>query len=115
MKNREEIKKRYLQDALPTRLGGIAANLARINSFSSHDNHLKTIESLIDESKYFIEWTVKDAPRDLQEYLIHIQVQLALWQVQLMRFWKDPEKRYSFAKAANKWSQELLKLSGLLD
>jgi len=114
MKNTEEIKKRYLQDELPSRLGGIAANLARMNSFSSNDNHLRAIESLLDESKYFIEWTVKDAPIEIQGLLIQIQIQLALWQVQLMRFWTDTKKRHSFANIVNKWSQELLKLSGLM-
>ena len=114
MKNAENIKKRFLKDELPIRLGGIAANLARIKSFSSNENHLRAIESLLDESKYYIEWTIKDAPIDVQAYLIQIQIQLALWQVQLMRIWSNTEKRISISTIANKWSQEILKLSGLM-
>jgi len=114
MKNAEEIKKRYLKDELPIRLGGIAANLARMYSFSSNDNHLRAIESLLDESKYYIEWTVRDATIEVQGYLIQLQIQLALWQVQLMRVWTDANKRQSFANDVNKWSQELLELSGLM-
>jgi hypothetical protein len=37
MKDWTTIRDRYLHDALPIRLGGLAANLARIKSFS--DEH----------------------------------------------------------------------------
>jgi hypothetical protein len=114
MKNVEEIRKRYLKDELPVRLGGIAANLARMKSFSSNDNHLEAIESLLDESKYYIEWTVKETPVETQGFLIQIQIQLALWQVQLIKIWTDNKKRHFFANRANTWSQELLKLAGLM-
>ena len=114
MKNVEEIRKRYLKDELPVRLGGIAANLARMNSFSSNDSHQEVIESLLDESKYYIEWTVKDAPVEIQGFLIQIQIQLALWQLQLIRIWTDNKKRHFFANRVHTWSQELLKLSGLV-
>ena len=98
MKNVEEIRKRYLKDELPVRLGGIAANLARMKSFSSNDNHLEAIESLLDESKYYIEWTVKDVPVEIQEFLIQIQIQLALWQVQLIKIWIAPSKAWERGK-----------------
>ena len=35
MKDQAKIRARYLRDALPVRLGGIAANLARMKSFSN--------------------------------------------------------------------------------
>jgi hypothetical protein len=114
MKNVEEIRKRYLKDELPVRLGGIAANLARMKSFSSNDNHLEAIESLLDESKYYIEWTVKETPVETQGFLIQIQIQLALWQVQLIKIWTDNKKRHFFANRADRWSQEILKLAGLM-
>jgi hypothetical protein len=37
MSNLEQRRSRYLQDNLPIRLGGLAANLSRIASFSKHD------------------------------------------------------------------------------
>ena len=39
MKNLEAIQERYLRDPLPVRLGGLAANLARVESFSNHAEH----------------------------------------------------------------------------
>ena len=55
MRDLTAIRERYLRDELPVRLGGLAANLARIKSFSDHPNHCDVIESLLNESKFFIE------------------------------------------------------------
>lgn len=60
MKDWTVIRERYLHDALPVRLGGLAANLSRIKSFASHDANREAVESIIDESKYFIEWTAAE-------------------------------------------------------
>ena len=57
MKDWTTIRDRYLRDTLPIRLGGLAANLARIKSFSHNIANYKVIESLLEESKFFIEWT----------------------------------------------------------
>lgn len=57
MKDWSIIRECYLRDELPTRLGGLAANLARIKSFSSHPADRELVESLLEESKFFIEWS----------------------------------------------------------
>jgi hypothetical protein len=59
---------------VPIRLGGLAANLTRIKSFSDHPDHRDVIESLLDESKFFIEWRAPETEIDLQ--------------VELVAFWK---------------------------
>ena len=61
MKDWKAIRERYLYDSLPVRLGGLAANLSRIKSFASHDANRDAVESLIGESKYFIEWAAAEA------------------------------------------------------
>lgn len=57
MKDWTVIRERYMKDELPVRLGGLAANLSRIKSFSANENSREAVASLIDESKMFIEWT----------------------------------------------------------
>jgi|GEM_PF-2730767 len=47
-----EIRTRYLQDTLPIRLGGIAANLARLASFSANPQSVIAIENLLVESRW---------------------------------------------------------------
>jgi len=61
MKDWTAIRERYLRDNVPVRLGGLAANLSRIKSFSAHDASREAVESIIDESKFFIEWTAAEA------------------------------------------------------
>ncbi|MBP7836268.1 MAG: hypothetical protein KA022_02210 [Candidatus Omnitrophica bacterium] len=106
MSNLEVIKKRFLKDDLAKRLGGIASNLARLKSFSQLPNNKKAIGDLIEESKFFIEWTAPEAPLNIRQELIDIQLKLALYQ--------HAEDKKEMAKSADEWAQKLLKFSGLL-
>ncbi len=104
MKYRTPIRERYMRDPLPVRLGGLAANLSRIKSFSAND------ASLIDESKMFIEW----AEIHTAEKLVELQIQLARWKLAWDGIWSDKIKREQVAKQSASWSMQVLELSGLL-
>jgi hypothetical protein len=106
MQNLEEIKSRFLRNNLSVRLGCIASDLARLKSFSQLPNNQKVIKDLIEESKFFIEWTAPKAGLDIQQELINLQIQLALLNYSL--------KRKKIMILADKWSKKLLKLSGLI-
>ena len=80
MKNQVAIQERYLREDLPMRLGELAANLARIQSFSDHLDHREVVACLLEEGSFFIEWTMADAGSDLQPELLELQRQLADWQ-----------------------------------
>ena len=114
MTDRAAIRQRYLRDPLPVRLGGLAANLARIKSFSNHPDHRDVVESLLDESKFFIEWAAPEAESDVQAELVELQLQLARWQHKLSDIWADPERRAFVAEQACQWSRRVLDMSGLL-
>lgn len=114
MKDRSAVRERYLRDALPTRLGGLAANLSRIKSFAAHDASRDAVESLIDESKYFIEWTAAEAETQTAAELVTLQIHLARWQCNWSRIWADPEQRRGLAEESSVWSKRVLELSGLL-
>ena len=109
-----QIRERYMRDDLPVRLGGLAANLSRIKSFSANEASQAVVESLIDESKMFIEWTAAQAEVNTAEKLVELQVQLALWQLQWKAIWSDPSKRKQVAEQSANWSKQVLELSGLL-
>jgi hypothetical protein len=115
MKDQATIRERYLRDDLPIRLGGLAANLARIKSFSDHPDHGKVIESLLDESKFFIEWTALAASLDVQAELVLLQIQLARWHHAWANIWADPAQRTAMVEQASAWSKRVLVLSGLLN
>ena len=111
----QEIKQRYMQDPLPTRLGGLAANLARVNTFSRHDANQDAVFNLMNESKYFIEWTATEAELEVTAQLVDLQIQLAFWQHGLAKIWVDTKKRQEVAQQSRQWSDKVLELSGLLN
>ncbi len=114
MKDWNAIQKRYLRDDLPVRLGGIAANLGRVKSFAIHDANREAVASLIEESKFFIEWTAAEAEIGAAAELVELQVQLSLWQRAWDEIWPDPAQRQQVASISGQWSQRVLELSGLL-
>lgn len=114
MKDWTAIRERYLRDDLPVRLGGLAANLSRIKSFANNENNKALVESLIDESKYFIEWTAPDAEVETAAKLVELQVELARLQFKLDKVWPDTDQRRQISEKSNTWSQQVLEASGLL-
>jgi hypothetical protein len=114
MKDWNAIRERYMRDPLPIRLGGLAANLSRIKSFSANENSRETVASLIEESKMFIEWTAAQAEINTAALMVDVQVQLALWQIRWNQIWPDAEKRKQIAEKSGIWSKQILELSGLL-
>lgn len=114
MKDWTLIRERYMRDELPVRLGGLAANLSRIKSFSANDASRETVASLIDESKMFIEWTAAQAEIPTAALLVDLQVQLARWQLAWDRIWMDTAERKQFAEQSANWSKQVLEMSGLL-
>jgi len=71
-----------MRDDVAIRLGGLAANLLRIKSLCKHDSNRDMVEGIIDESKFFIEWTASEAEIEVAAELVELQLQLAGWQRQ---------------------------------
>ena len=105
---KESIRQRYLQDPLPIRLGGLAANLARVVSCIDDPRDRDAVASILEESKYFAEWAASDAPLEVQEFLAEAQMGLAVWHRQWRTGRSDPRMR----EQAQQWSDRLLTLSG---
>jgi len=113
MKDWSYLRERFLRDDLPVRLGGLAANLARLRSFGLHDASRDVVESVIEESKYFIEWTASEVNAGAAAELIDLQVVLAGWQRNWSRIWSDSLQRNSVLEQAGVWSKRVLEMSGL--
>ena len=103
-----------MRDDLPVRLGGLAANLARVGSFSDHPDHRDVVERLLEESKFFIEWTAPAANLEAQTELVELQLLLARWQRRWKKIWAEPVERAAVAEQVHKWSKRVLEISGLL-
>ncbi|MDZ7289758.1 MAG: hypothetical protein ONB44_06980 [candidate division KSB1 bacterium] len=114
MNNFDQRRSRYLQDSLPIRLGGLAANLSRIASFSKHAGTREVVSSILIESRWFIEWTAAELEMHQAAELVELQVQLALWDLQSPQKWHDENWRHGIAAKVGQWSQRILEMSGLL-
>ena len=114
MMDRSRLRDRYLRDPLPVRLGGLAANLARVRSFSDNAAHADAVAQLLEESAWFIEWAAPDAPVESQVALVTCQREIARWRLSWAQVWKNPTRRAALAERAGAWSQQFLSISGLI-
>ena len=114
MRDWKALKERYLRDDLPIRLGNLASNLVRIKSRCQNVANGEIIESLLQESKLFIEWTAQDAEIEIAAELVELQIQLACWQYSWARIWEDAEQRMRVGEEGKTWSEKVLNMSGLL-
>ena len=99
---------------MPVRLGGLAANLARVRSFSDHPAHGDVVAQLLEESAWFIEWAASDAPVGTQLMLVACQREIARWRRSWTEIWGDAARQAEVAERAGAWSQQFLSASGLM-
>ena len=105
-------RERFMRDDMPVRLGGIAANLARIASFAPNPANRQAVLDLIEESKWFIEWAAPSADLDTAARLIEMQVSLSLMENHLRGNSIDTAM---LVKATSEWRDEVLEMSGLFE
>ena len=115
MKNRQQKRERYLKDPLPVRLGGLAADLARISSSARRPAGGASVDEMLEESQYFIEWTAAEADPEVAAELVDIQVMLSLWRKAWPEAQHNRTQRTILSVLAKKWSDQVLGYSGLLE
>jgi hypothetical protein len=108
------LRDRYLRDEPSIRLGGLAANLARIESFSRDVDNQEVVARLLEESAFFIEWTAADVSDDVRIALAELQRALVQWRRSWDRITADSDELARAADEVGRWSQRILRLAGLL-
>ncbi len=114
MKDLSTIQARYMRDPLPVRLGGLAADLARIASFSQNSANLAPVADLMREAAHFIEWCAPESDLESQVTLLELQRHLAQWRMRLPQRFPNQAWRDRVIAGAREWSQRVLEMSGLL-
>lgn len=115
MRNWNALRNRFLQDRFAIQLGNIAANLGRLDSYLTDPISEEIVTSILDETKYFVSWTILNATLHEQLELAVLQQRLIQWQLTLPDFWQDSPRRIATGREARRWSDQLLTMSGLLD
>jgi len=105
-------RERFLRDPVPIRLGNLAANLARIRSFSQAGS-LDGVRGLIEESRHFADWAVAGASDDALALLRRLLRHLTRWLGALSSILPSEESRRTLGEEAATWSRRLLGQAGL--
>jgi len=108
------MRDRLLQDSPSRRIGNIAANLARMASFSTDDEHSDLVRGLAEESAFFVEWAAPSAEFALQLELLALQRRLVRWTRSWSSIWIDSCQRQAIRESAEQWARRLLELAGLV-
>jgi len=101
------LRDRFLRDDPMTRLGNIAANLARISRPGPVPASWGLVLRNSREGKYFIEWTALDSPPELLETLQTIQLRLCQIEQAGPEAWAAP-KSDQLRQQMSKWSDQLV-------
>ena len=109
VKNRERIRERFLKDALPERLVNLAADLSRVASSARRETGGTATALMLEESQYLIEWTAAEAPPELAEEMVNVQVLLALWRLAWPEAQQSPLQRSLLAVQAKQWADHVLR------
>ncbi|MBD2297924.1 hypothetical protein [Nostoc sp. FACHB-190] len=106
----------FMQDDIPTRLHHLAAHLSQIQCLWTQASSPDMILALVNESRYFIEWTVPDMVKadDINRAaeLVDLGRLLTRWLFHWDDIWFDTEQRQSAAMQTQDWLRRVLEISG---
>jgi hypothetical protein len=109
MNNLERIRERYLRDPLSRRLLGLAADLSRVASSARRATGAEATAAMLEESQHMIEWTAAEAPVEVAEELVDLQVLLALWRRAWPEMQHSPLQRSLLAVQAKQWTDQVMR------
>ncbi|MEH2355979.1 hypothetical protein [Nostoc sp.] len=105
----------FMQDDVTTRLRRLATHLSQIQSLWTQGSSEDLILALVDESRYFIEWTVPDMVKaddiDRACELVDLVRLLTRWLFHWDDIWADAEQKQSASAQISYWLQRVLEIS----
>ena len=109
------MRERFLQESPRMRLGHLASDLVRITSFIQIKLELKAVKSIMQESQFFVDWTIREVEPWTQKLLSEIQRFVAQKELELEQGLQNEEWKNSLCDQLRYWSQELLEKAGFLN
>jgi len=105
---------RFMLDDTPHRLGNLSSSLARIADFIEVQRPTASIMGVLTEAGQFAEWSQQNLDDQRRAELKQLGYELLLWQMQWEVPQSDPVQVAQVAHEAQKWSERILEISGLL-
>ena len=113
--NPSKLQERFFKEKPKMRLGHLASDLARIAFLLGKELEKETVESVMNESKFFAEWAAQDVDPETQILLAEIQGCLAQWELEWSSLSANIAWKNKTARILRTWSDELLKRAGFFD
>ncbi len=107
------IRDRCDRDDLAHRLGALAANLLRVETFCKRPGSLELARRVMEESKAFVEWSAKNATVEVAAELVQLQSELSLWLRRWPKVAISPTIANEIGPWAARWAARVLAMSGL--
>ncbi|MBE9038861.1 hypothetical protein [aff. Roholtiella sp. LEGE 12411] len=105
----------FMQDDVPTRLHRLAAHLSQIQSLWTEASSADLLLALVDESRYFIEWTVPEMVEaddiDRACELADLVRLLTRWLFHWEDMWTDAQQKQSAAFQTQDWLRRVLEIA----
>ncbi len=105
----------FMQNDVTTRLRRLATHLSQIQSLWTQGSSEDLILVLVDESRYFIEWTVPDMVKaddiDRACELVDLVRLLTRWLFHWDNIWTDAEQKQSDSVEISYWLERVLEIS----
>ncbi|OYD99849.1 hypothetical protein [Nostoc sp. 'Peltigera membranacea cyanobiont' 232] len=105
----------FMQDDVTTRLRRLVTHLSQIQSLWTQGSSEDLILALVDESRYFIEWTVPDMVKaddiDRACELVDLVRLLTRWLFHWDNIWTDAEQKQSASQEISYWLQRVSEIS----
>lgn len=109
------IQQIFIQDDIPTRLRHLATHLSQIHSLWTQGSSQDLSIALIQESRYFIEWTVPDMVKaddiDRAAELVDLGRVLTHWLFNWEKIWSDDAQKQIAAGQTQDWLHRVLEIS----
>jgi hypothetical protein len=109
----DRIRERYIKDAIPVRLAGLAADMERVASLARSTQDPASVLRWLEEGQRFIEWTAAELEPEIAAELVNIQVILSSWRSIWKQGLPDPSIRTLLAVEAHHWSERILAIAGV--
>lgn len=107
------VRERFARDDLPHRLGALAANLLRVETFCRRSGSLELARRVMTESKSFVEWSARNASVEVAAELVQLQRELTSYLRRWPRIAGHSPIAEEMAQWAAAWAARVLAMSGL--
>ncbi len=87
MKDSKEHEEVFRREPLPTRLRKMATEISPISEISRDPASSETVEALLDDARWLMEWTAADLDPRSGEELANLQLTLTIW----LSIWREEQ------------------------